>query len=430
LFFEFLTPISWRWAVVLLLVGVFTALVGVYYALFSRNLRQVLAYHSLQNMGVILVGIGVALVFSSEQLKAGLVNNLIPVSHVAGLALVASLYHTFNHSIFKTLLILSAGSIERQTGTLAIDSIGGLLRQLPWAGSAFLVGTLAIIGLPPLNGFISNWLIIQSFFAGWAVFHPQTDAGLTRIAPWLMMILPFSLLLLTTSLAITALAFVRLAGEILLGRGRTPNLRRPVQQSRTPWPIRVVLLVFVGLCLLLGLLPVCFVPWLKLTALSLGHPAEILQATAGYLVIQWQPTELPVAVLPILLVVGLLFPFGIGGGAFFWHKHRPVDRGPLWQGGENYDSRINPQVAGTLPSLFGRAESFHTLPDQPLSYQLAPGQPVIEIFNGLYNAVIKRLLWGSNQFGSWFQNGQVERYLVYIFGVIALILLVLIVVTR
>jgi formate hydrogenlyase subunit 3/multisubunit Na+/H+ antiporter MnhD subunit len=128
-------------------------------------------------MGVILVGIGVALVFSSEQLKAGLVNNLIPVSHVAGLALVASLYHTFNHSIFKTLLILSAGSIERQTGTLAIDSIGGLLRQLPWAGSAFLVGTLAIIGLPPLNGFISNWLIIQSFFAGWAVFHPKPMPG-------------------------------------------------------------------------------------------------------------------------------------------------------------------------------------------------------------------------------------------------------------
>ncbi|MEW5720518.1 MAG: proton-conducting transporter membrane subunit, partial [Chloroflexota bacterium] len=160
-FFEFLLPISWWWGVLLLILAGLTAVLNVFYALLSRDLKRALAYHSVENIGIILVGLGLALLFGSERF-----GNEVTVQSVAGVALIASLFHTFNHAIFKGLLYLGTGCIENRTHTVIMDELGGLIRRYRWTSVLFLVGAIAIAGFPPFNGFISEWLTLQSFFAG------------------------------------------------------------------------------------------------------------------------------------------------------------------------------------------------------------------------------------------------------------------------
>lgn len=127
------------------MVGTVSALLGVMYALMEHDLKGLLAYHSVENIGIILLGIGAAMIFQSYGLK-----------ELAALALLAGLYHTINHAMFKALLFLGAGSLLYATHTRNMEEYGGLLRRMPWTGAAFLVGAASIAALPPTNGFVSE----------------------------------------------------------------------------------------------------------------------------------------------------------------------------------------------------------------------------------------------------------------------------------
>jgi len=150
----FQAPPVW-WGVVILAVGAISALLGVLYALTEHNIKRLLAYHSIENIGIILLGLGSALVFSSLHMPA-----------LATVAIIASLFHTLNHAIFKSLLFLGAGSVISQTHTANIEEYGGLARTMPYTAFFFLIGSMAISALPPFNGFFSEWLTFQSLFAG------------------------------------------------------------------------------------------------------------------------------------------------------------------------------------------------------------------------------------------------------------------------
>src|SRR4029079_12799561 len=143
------------WGVLVVALGGVSAVLGVLYALMQHDLKRLLAYHSIENIGIILLGLGAAMM--------GLTYGR---NDVAAIGLAASLYHVLNHAAFKGLLFLGAGGVLTATGTRQIEELGGLLRRMPWTSLYFLVGAMAISGLPPLNGFASEWLTFQAFLFG------------------------------------------------------------------------------------------------------------------------------------------------------------------------------------------------------------------------------------------------------------------------
>ncbi|MDD5692815.1 MAG: proton-conducting transporter membrane subunit [Candidatus Omnitrophica bacterium] len=145
---------SW-WGILILVLGVISCLVGVIYALMDHDIKRLLAYHSVENIGIILLGLGMSMFFISKGLP-----------YLAVFALIAGLYHLVNHAIFKGLLFLCAGSVYKATGTRDIEKLGGLIKKMPHTAFYFLIGAMGISALPPLNGFVSEWLTLQAFFLG------------------------------------------------------------------------------------------------------------------------------------------------------------------------------------------------------------------------------------------------------------------------
>lgn len=201
---------SWA-GLLVLVVGVASAVLGVLYALMEHDLKRLLAYHSIENIGIILIGLGAALVFRAaghEQLAA--------------VALIAAMLHTLNHAIFKSLLFLGAGSVLHSTGTRNMEELGGLIRPMPVTAFCFLIGAVAISGLPPLNGFVSEWLTYQSLLAGFGA-----TGGLTRI----LFPLAGSMLALTGALA--AACFVKAFGITFLALPRGTESRHVHEAPRS-----------------------------------------------------------------------------------------------------------------------------------------------------------------------------------------------------
>lgn len=146
---------SYWWGILVLVSAVVSCLVGVIYALMEHDLKKLLAYHSIENIGIILLGVGLSMLFMSMN-----------VPYLAVFALIAGLYHLINHAIFKGLLFLCAGSVYKATGTRDIEKLGGLIKKMPQTSVYFLIGAMAISAIPPLNGFVSEWLTLQAFFLG------------------------------------------------------------------------------------------------------------------------------------------------------------------------------------------------------------------------------------------------------------------------
>ena len=176
----------WWWGFVVLVIGAFSALLGVMYALMEHDLKSLLAYHSVENIGIILLGIGAGMIFHSYGLD-----------ELAALGLIAGLYHTINHAVFKALLFLGAGSLLYATHTRNMEEYGGLLRRMPWTGACFLIGAVSIAALPPTNGFVSEWLVFQSLFLSY-----QMPSLLMK----LMLPIAAAMLALTGVLALTCFA--------------------------------------------------------------------------------------------------------------------------------------------------------------------------------------------------------------------------------
>jgi hydrogenase-4 component B len=225
---------SWA-GLLVLVVGVISAVLGVLYALMEHDLKRLLAYHSIENIGIILMGLGAALIFR----VAG-----HPL--LAGVALIAAMFHTLNHAIFKCLLFLGAGSVLHSTGTRNMEKMGGLIRPMPVTAFCFLIGAVAISGLPPLNGFVSEWLTYQSLLAGFGA-----TGGLTRI----LFPLAGSMLALTGALA--AACFVKAFAITFLALPREAESRNAHEAPRTML-IGMSCLTFA--CLALGLGATWFLP--------------------------------------------------------------------------------------------------------------------------------------------------------------------------
>ena len=193
--------LAW-WGVLALILGLVTALFGVVFSAIQSDMKRLLAYSSIENIGLLLIGIGLALLFVSYGTSA-----------LAALALTAVLYHALNHAFFKSLLFLSTGAVLHATGERNLGKLGGLLRYMPWVGWLALTGALAAAGLPPLNGFVSEWLLLQSFL--FTLGLPSTFVN---------MLLPVVAAGVALVAALGAYVMVKFFGVIFLGQPREPNL--------------------------------------------------------------------------------------------------------------------------------------------------------------------------------------------------------------
>src|SRR5262245_10134892 len=198
--FELVGPAVWWWSLLVLALGGITAVMGVLYALMQHDLKRLLAYHTVENIGIIFIGLGLALAFKAHGIDSA-----------AALALTAGLLHVFNHSVFKSLLFFGSGAVLAVTGERDMERLGGLIHRMPQTAFVFLVGCAAISALPPLNGFVSEWLTFQAI-----LLSPQLPS-------WgLKLLVPAVGALLALSAALAAACFVKAFGVTFLGRPRTP----------------------------------------------------------------------------------------------------------------------------------------------------------------------------------------------------------------
>ncbi len=289
-FFGFLGPAAEWWGILLLLIAVTSSVLGVLYALMEHDLKRLLAYHSIENIGIILIGIGAAMLFSAS-------GNQV----LAALALLAGLYHVLNHAVFKGLLFLGAGAVVNATGTRNMEKLGGLVRQLPLTAGMFLVGSIAISALPPLNGFVSEWLTFQALLQGFAIASLPVKIAI-----------PLAVALLALTGALAAACFVKAFGITFLGLPRS----KAADAAREPGKLMLAAMGGLALlCFLFGLAPGLVTGTLQpviTMATGLSGPALPEMINGAIRISPTSATSVSTPMLAAVGIVALLIPVGLG----------------------------------------------------------------------------------------------------------------------
>jgi hydrogenase-4 component B len=249
---------SWWWSVVVIALAGISCVMGVLSALMQHDLKRLLAYHTVENIGIIFLGLGLALAFSSYGLNAA-----------AALALTAALFHVLNHCLFKSLLFFGSGAILAATGERDMEHLGGLIHRMPLTAFAFLTGCIAISALPPLNGFVSEWLTFQAI-----LLSPSLPSWALKL------IVPAAGAMLALSAALAAACFVKAFGVTFLGRPRTPQAYQAEETDRASL---AAMFAFAALCLATGILPGLFIDALGPVVRGLTGASMPQQSTLAWL---------------------------------------------------------------------------------------------------------------------------------------------------
>jgi hydrogenase-4 component B len=308
-----LGPPALSWGVVVLLCGGVSAVLGVLYALMQHDLKRLLAYHSIENIGIILLGLG-----------AGMMALASGRPELAAVGLAASLYHVLNHAVFKGLLFLGAGGVVLATGTRHIEEMGGLAKRMPGTALFFLVGAAAISGLPLLNGFASEWLLFQAFLFG---FHLSSEALVRFLFP-----VAGALLALTSALA--AACFVKAFGITFLALPRGEGAEKA---HESPWVMLAPQAFLAAMCFLLGLAPGGVLGVLQGVTASLPGVRPAPEMVRGLFAIAPGPGRFdhlapPLVALPLLVALALV-------SAVFLGLRYAVRRAPTWGCGGRLSAR-------------------------------------------------------------------------------------------
>ncbi len=297
------------WGAVLLALGMVSAVLGVAYAFVEQNIKRLLAFSSIENIGIILIGLGVSFIAFAQKSAV-----------IGSLALAAALFHAFNHTLFKGGLFLGAGSIQYATHTKDMEKLGGLIKRLPATAALVLCFSLAISALAPFNGFVGEWLTFQSLFAG--------------IAPgrsWESILFILAIAALALCGALAAASFAKFFGIAFLGK---PRSEHAAEATEVPGTMRAAMAVLAALCLAVGLFSSAFLRAMDGVVTSLGG-APLAAQLQGDVLFAWLPLQLtgnaisPVALLVLLaaLLVGTLAVVRLVGGKYIQRKYGTWDCG-------------------------------------------------------------------------------------------------------
>ena len=405
--FDLLGTPAWWWSMVVLALGGITAVMGVLYALMQHDLKRLLAYHTVENIGIIFIGLGLALAFKAHGMALA-----------AALALTAGLLHVFNHSIFKSLLFFGAGAVLTTTGERDMEHLGGLIHRMPQTAFVFLVGCAAISALPPLNGFVSEWLTFQAI-----LLSPQ-------IPSWgLKLLVPAVGALLALSAALAAACFVKAFGVTFLGRARTPAAAHARETDRFSL---AAMFFFAALCLIAGILPGAFIDALAPVVQSLVGARMPVQSGVDWLSI------VPVAESRSSYNGLLVFLFMLLSGALAaWAIHRwasdKVRRAPPWDCGYPDASPATQYTASSFAQpirrvfgavVFRAREHVH----MPAPGALEPARLTVDmrdlVWDSLYAPVAGGVSFAADRLNH-LQFLTIRQFLSLVFAALVLLLLVL-----
>jgi len=407
--FDFLGPPPLWWGVTILAVGTVSAVLGVLYALMEHDLKRLLAYSTIENIGIILMGLGASLIF-------------LCTGHplLAALSLIAGMYHTINHASFKGLLFLGAGAVVHATHTRNMEEMGGLARRMPETAFYFLIGAIAISALPPLNGFVSEWLTYQSLLQGFGVTESM----------W-RLVFPLSGAMLALTGALAAACFVKAFGITFLAQARSEHAANAVEAAPS---MRLGMAVLTAACVLLGLFPTAFVRLLdpltqQLTGEQISRHLSLADGLALASLSEHPGTiSTPgmvctaVCLLPIPLVLWLVFA-----------RKARTRRGPTWACGQ---PGLTPQMEYTATGFSKPVRMifkalFRPRRDVQREYDFSPyfatnirfESHIEEVFvERLYRPLRISILRVSRRVRA-LQAGSIHAYLLYIFVTLLLLLL-------
>ena len=405
--FDLAGPPAWWWSMVVLGLGGVTAVMGVLYALMQHDLKRLLAYHTVENIGIIFIGLGLALAFAAHAMPAA-----------AALALTAGLFHVFNHSLFKSLLFFGSGAVLTATGERDMEHLGGLIHRMPVTSFAFLVGCVAISALPPFNGFVSEWLTFQAI-----LLSPQLPA-------WgLKLLVPAVGALLALSAALAAACFVKAYGVSFLGRPRM--LTTKFAQETDRWSL-AAMLILAALCLIAGILPGYFID--ALAPVITRFVGERMPMQSG---IPW------LSIVPIAesrssyngLLVFLFISISGSLAAFAIHRLASdvVRRGAAWDCGYPDASPVTQYTAGSFAQpirrvfgarIFGAREEV----EMPPPGDLSPARLHVilrdRIWDTLYSPLATGLGFAADRLNR-LQFLTIRQYLTLVFTALVSLLMVL-----
>lgn len=409
-YFDFLEGVfPWWWGFTVLSIGALSALLGVMYALMEHDLKSLLAFHSVENIGIILLGIGAGMIFHTYGLH-----------ELAALGLLAGLYHTINHATFKALLFLGAGAVQFATHTRDIEEYGGLLRRMPWTGLFFLIGAVSIAALPPTNGFVSEWLVFQSLFL--SVQLPTL---------FLKLMLPIAAAILALTGALALACFAKAFGMAFLAQPRSAHARKAVE---VPVSMRIGMGILAGSCVVLGLAPMLVVPLLDrvtgpLTGVAISQKVLALD---GWVV---APVTVEFSSISTPVLAGLLVGAGLLGLliARWLGKGVPARYTRTWGCGLPLTPRMEYTATGFVQPIKQVFETVYQ-PTVKLEREFLEQskyfirhqrvefhtEPLFETY--LYRPVVRKLLALAERLRV-IQVGSLHLYLTYIFVTLVLLLL-------
>lgn len=392
--FDLLDVRFWWWGALMLVLGLLTALFGVLFAAVQSDIKRLLAYSSIENIGIIISGIGLGILFHAHGEDAA-----------AALALTATLYHALNHAFFKGLLFLGAGSVLHATTERNMAKLGGLIRRMPFVAVTALVGTLAIAGLPPFNGFVSEWLMLQAYLLTPALSEP-----------YLNMMLPLGAAALALAAALAAYAMVKFYGVVFLGQPRGQG--RDEVHDAGGWE-RLGLLWLTAGCILLGLFPVNVILQLdQVTQLLTGHDLGSSAARLGWL---WLTpvAEERASYSPMILLLVILGSLALTFLAVRKFYHGRLRRGPAWDCGyPEQTSRMQDSAEGFGQPIKQIFEQFFGISRElPSPFDAHPryhGEIRDRLWELFYRPLARLVEYISGVIGG-LQHGRISIYLLYSF---------------
>ncbi len=397
--FDLLDTHLWWWGVIVLALGLITALFGVIFASVQVDMKRLLAYSSIENIGIILVGIGLTMIFHAFNKDA-----------LAALALTATLYHALNHAFMKSLLFLGTGSVLHATGERRIGKLGGLIHKMPKLALLMLVATLAAAGLPPLNGFVSEWLLLQAFLL---------SPGLPQ--PYLNMLVPIAAAALVLAAALSGYVMVKFYGIIFLGRPRDEKLAHMHDTEIHDAGIweRIGMLCMVVACFVLGLFPTFVILQLDfVTEMLVHHSLGSSAVKNGWLLLTPIQAERasygPLILMVIMVAGGLLTMLTVK-----WFYHGRLRRGPAWDCGyPAQTARMQDSAEGFSQPIRKIFEWFMGLiKEVPTPFDLHPhyhSETQDRLWNIFYVPIKQLNEMIGNQVGK-LQHGRIHIYLLYSF---------------
>jgi formate hydrogenlyase subunit 3/multisubunit Na+/H+ antiporter MnhD subunit len=405
--FDLLAEPSWWMSMVVLLLGGVTAVLGVLYALMQHDLKRLLAYHTVENIGIIYIGLGLALAFQANHM-----------AWAAALALTAALFHVLNHSLFKSLLFFGAGAVLVATRARDMEHLGGLIHRMPLTSFAFLVGCVAISALPPLNGFASEWLTFQAILQSPAL--PQWG---------LKILVPAIGAMLALSAALAGACFVKAYGVTFLGRARTSAA---AQAGEVDLFSLAAMFGFAALCVLIGIFPGLVIDGLAPLTRDLvgtGMPAQL--GLPWLSIVPIPATRSSYNGLLVFVFIGLSAMLAV----YVIHRFgsHGLRRAPAWDCGFPDPSPSTQYTAGSFAQpirrvfgtfVFGVSERI----DMPRPGDIRPARFELELADLIWDRLYQPVAGAVEFAAEWLNHFQfltIRRYLSLVFLVLVVLLLAL-----